>query len=329
MKRAIIVALVLAAVAQQGTSAGGPVEQAPTYRTAATIVPLQVTVLDGTTLVAGLGAQDFAVFEDGVAQEVRFFDSDEVPMDVVLLLDTSSSMTGRMTAVHEAAEAFMKILRQGDRGAVVAFNESLNIVQPLTEDRLAIERAIRSTKPFGGTSLRAAVYVALKEFGKAAPPGTGLRRLAVVVLTDGQDTASIIPFDDVLKLARNTGVNLYTITLRPPRTAATPPEEESPEADFEMRKLAQDTGAAAFFPKDVYEVRDAYSRIASELVAKYALAYAPQDMAPDGRFRRIDVKVVSNGAYQAKARSGYTADGLTRVVPRETAGFAEAVNEAR
>jgi Mg-chelatase subunit ChlD len=99
------------------------------------LVALQVTVLHGSKLVSGLGADDFAIFEDGVPQRVQFFDARKVGLDVTLLLDTSSSMGVRFQPVHESSVEFMKALRPGDRGAVVAFNDAFTVVQPLTDDR--------------------------------------------------------------------------------------------------------------------------------------------------------------------------------------------------
>ena len=129
----------------------------PTFRSTASMVAVNVTVLDGPKLVSGLTQNDFEVYEDGVRQQVRFFESRSVPLDVILLLDTSSSMTDKMNVVHEAARGFMKILRPADRGAVVTFADSVNVVQDLTSDAGAIEAAINSARANGATSLRNAI----------------------------------------------------------------------------------------------------------------------------------------------------------------------------
>ena len=103
------------------------------------MVAVSVTVLDGSKPVSGLTQGDFEVFEDGVQQQVQFFESRSVPLDVILLLDTSSSMGDKIEVVHEAARGFMKGLRPGDRGAVVTFADSVNVMQELTSDTAAID----------------------------------------------------------------------------------------------------------------------------------------------------------------------------------------------
>ena len=206
------IALSMSLAAQQVPSATS--NQAPVFRSGASMVALNVTVFDGARPVSGLCREDFQIFEDGVAQQVTFFESRSVPMDIILLLDTSSSMGDKMETVHRAARGFMKMMRPEDRGAVVAFADSVNIVQPLSFDLQAIEEAIESTRAQGSTSLHNAIYIALKQFGRAAKSDGDVRRQAIAVLSDGEDTASVVSFDDVLALARKSGVNIYTIGLQ-------------------------------------------------------------------------------------------------------------------
>ena len=135
------------------------------------MVAVNVTVLDGRKPVSGLSRGDFEVFEDGVQQQVQFFESRSVPLDVILLLDTSSSMGDKIEVVHEVARAFMKGLRPGDRGAVVTFADTVNVVQDLTSDLAAIESRHQWGTGKGATALRTAIYVALKQFGRSASAG--------------------------------------------------------------------------------------------------------------------------------------------------------------
>ena len=119
--------------------------------------------------MTGLKPSDFAVYEDGVQQEIRFFEASAVPVDLIVLIDASSSMSDKMDVVHEAAIGFLKTLRDGDRGAVIAFGDSVNVLQELTSDRDALERAVVSTQARGDTALNNALYVALREFGRFEP----------------------------------------------------------------------------------------------------------------------------------------------------------------
>src|SRR5262245_770026 len=200
---AIAVATSASLAAQDNSS---PPSQAPVFRSGASMVALNVTVMDGRKLVAGLPREAFEIYEDGVRQDIQFFEARAVPLDVVLLLDTSSSMSDKMEVVHQAARGFMKVLRPIDRGAVVSFADSVNILQEFTSDASAIEAAIDSVHAKGATSLHNAIYIALKHFGRTARTSGDVRRQAIAVLSDGEDTSSMISFEDVLALARQMGV---------------------------------------------------------------------------------------------------------------------------
>jgi Ca-activated chloride channel family protein len=252
---------------------------------------------------------DFAVFEDGIEQEVRFFESSVVPIDLIILLDTSSSMRHRMKLVHHAALGFIKTLRDGDRGAVVAFNNGVDVLEPLTGDRAALESAILSTVAGGATALHNAIYVSLKEFGRRASDTSDVRRQALAVLSDGDDTASLIGFDDVLEVAQKSGVSIYPIALSPEfaleRSASGAPIFS--QSQYSMRKLAQDTGAQAFFPESAHELGAIYREIAEELSNQYSIGYSPRNGRADGRFHRIVVRVTTRPELRPRARTGYVA----------------------
>lgn len=318
----LLTVFLVAAVASLGARQDPPAQasQPPVFRSSASMVAVNVTVLNGPKLVSGLTRGDFEVFEDGVQQQVQFFESHGVPLDVILLLDTSSSMGDKMLVVHEAARGFMKGLRPADRGAVVTFADTVNIVQDLTSDVGAIEAAINQTQAKGSTSLRTAIYVALKQFGQSARATGDVRRQAIAVLSDGEDTTSVVSFDDVMALARKTGVNIYTIGLRSPYADTRVPGQRPgfTEADYGMKKLANETGGQAFFPETVHQLKDVYQSIGGELSTQYSIGYSPSNQRNDGRFRRILVRLISNPAFKLRTRSGYTADtprAIIAVVP--------------
>ena len=292
--------------------------EVPVFRSGANLVPLNITVTDSTKqFVKGLTASDFSVFEDGVAQDVKFFEATETPTDLIVLIDTSSSMSDKMDVVHEAASGFLKAMKQGDRGAVVAFADGVDIVQTLTEDRQLLEQGIRRTVARGATSLHNAIYIALKQFGRGAKQVGDVRRQAIAVLSDGEDTSSLVGFDDVLELARKSGVSIYPIVLQS-RYAATKATNTGQrrfysEAEYSMRILAQETGAQAYFPLQIFELKGIYASIAQELSSQYSLAYSPNNGRADGRFRKILVRVLSRPDLKLRTRTGYTAD-LPRAV---------------
>jgi VWFA-related protein len=315
-----VAALVLSgspALAQQSA------EPSTVFRSGANLVALNVTVTDAKKqFVSGLTQGDFAVYEDGVPQQLRFFEARQVPLDLIVLIDTSSSMRDKMSVVHEAAVGFLKTMRPVDRGAVVAFNDGVDVLQELTSDLPALEQAVQSTQARGSTSLHNALYIALKQFGRAARVEGDLRRQAIAVLSDGEDTSSLISFDDVLALARKSGVGIYTIALHSKyagaRNGAPSSQRYFSTADFSMKSLAQETGAQSFFPVEVSELKGIYASIAQELASQYSIAYSPANSRPDGRYRRIVVRVTERPELQLRTRSGYTAE-----VVRTAASFNE------
>jgi Ca-activated chloride channel homolog len=310
----IAVLLVTAtAYAQAPAPSEAPRPQAgPVFRSGASLVALNVTVTDGKRLVSGLKADDFSVYEDGVLQPVQFFESRNVPIDLIILIDTSASMSDKMPVVHEAAIGFLKTLRNEDRGAIVTFGDNVNIAQPLTPDHARLEQAIAEAQAHGSTALNNALYVAMKQFARAAAQSGEVRRQAIAVLSDGEDTSSVIGFDDVLAMARKSGINIYTICLQNKYSVSRPDASRKyfSESDFAMKTLAQETGAQAFFPQAVQELKGIYAAISDELENQYSIGYSPTNWHPDGRFRRIVVKVNEHPELRPRARLGYTAEAL-------------------
>jgi VWFA-related protein len=313
---ALLLVMFSTLTAQEPSSSGtDSTTQVPrVFRSAANLVPLAVTVTDpNKQFVKGLTVGDFAVFEDGVQQQVQFFEASEVPLDLIILLDTSSSMSDKMDVVHEAAVGFLKTLRSSDRGAVVAFADGVDVMQQLTTDRQALEQAVRRTTARGATALNNAIYISLKQFARAGKPDGDVRRQAIAVLSDGEDTSSLVNFDDVLALARKSGVSIYPIALQSKYAAArlvsTGQRRFYSESEYAMRTLAQETGAQAFFPLQIFELKAIYGAIAQELSSQYSLAYAPANTRLDGRFRRIMVRVASRPELRLRTRTGYTPEG--------------------
>ena len=295
------------------TVAPMPAEQRPVFKSSASLVALNVTVVDQQQrFVGGLSADDFAVFEDGVRQDVRFFETRQTPIDLIVLIDSSSSMRPRMEMVHQAALGFVRTLRDGDRGAVITFDDNVDVVQPLTSDHAQLESAIRGTTARGGTALHNALYIALKQFGRPARGTPEVRRQALAVLSDGNDTSSLISFEDVQEVARRTGVSVYPISLA--GSAAEYDGQGRGEAfsksQFALRQLAKDTGAQAFFPQAIHELDNIYESIARELASQYSIGYSPSNAAADGRFRRILVRLMSRPECRLRARAGYIAEGI-------------------
>lgn len=285
----------------------------PAFATSTSLVALNVSVLDKQSrYVSGLQPTDFTVLEDGVPQNVEFFESRAVPVDLIVLLDASASMGDKLPVVREAATGFLKSLRDGDRGAVVSFNDSVKVLQPLTSDRAALERAIQTSGANGSTALNNAVYISLKQFGQLAQHNAEVRRQAIAVLTDGDDTASMVTFDDVLALARRSGVSIYMVGLQSQYAVQQLGDTRrrfQTESDYALRTLARETGAQAFFPSQVTQLKGIYSSIAEELANQYSIGYVPANTSAASAFRRITVRLLSRPELTLRTRLGYTSGG--------------------
>jgi Ca-activated chloride channel family protein len=284
--------------------------QSATFKSGVDMVPLTVTVTDRAgKYVSGLTGNDFAVFEDGVAQSLSFFACDEVPVDVALVLDTSSSMRADLPLVQSAANGLVRKLRASDRGAVVEVKDFAGIPQPFTSDRASIERAILGLRTSGSTALYDGLYVVLKEFERERRATLQVRRQALVLLSDGLDNKSHLAFEDVMDLARRVDVNIYVIALRGdvPLTARAQLDGSILQAEYTMGAVARESGGRTFFPKSALELPGIYTAIAQELASQYELGYMPARPGGDGAFRRVVVRVSPPTNGVARTRSGYYA----------------------
>jgi VWFA-related protein len=293
-------------------------DSVPLFRTGVDLVALNVVVTDSRQKpVAGLNAQNFAVFEDGVQQDVSFFAASAVPLDLALLLDTSASMMDKMNTMQQAAVGFASSLHPGDRISIVDVKDTVKVLHPLDEDVDGAKTAIRGTIARGGTALYNGLYTTLRQLAKQRREAGDVRRQAIAVLSDGDDTASLVTFDDVMEAAKEAGVAIYTITLRSPidlKDAETGRRYFS-SSEFSMKAFAQETGAQAFFPESINELAGVYDSIATELASQYAIGYTSKNLKHDGSYRRVLVRVDMPGA-RTRTRSGYTsarAERVTRV----------------
>jgi len=277
-----------------------------TFRSGVDIVSLNVIVTDNhDKFVSGLTQKDFAVFEDGVQQDVSFFAAANVPLDLAILLDMSSSMSGKMATVQEAAVGFASTLRSEDRITVIGIRDSARTLHELDGNVKAACDAIRRTTAGGGTALYNALYTTIKQMQKVHASEGDIRRQAIAVLTDGDDTTSIVSFDDVLGLAKQTGIAIYTIALKSPYPdLPLTTQKYFSESEFAMKSLAQETGARAFAPTDISQLAGVYSVITDELSNQYAIGYTSNNAKQDGSFRRILVRVDEPNV-RTRTRSGY------------------------
>jgi Ca-activated chloride channel family protein len=301
-RRACLGAALVASVALGAVLAA---QTSQVFRAGVELVSLNVTVADNTgRFITDLNQEDFQVFEDGAKQDVTFFTRSQLPIALALLLDTSASMDTKLSTAQEAAIGFARRLRTQDLASVVDFDSRVIILQPFSNDGPALEKAIRDTSAGGSTSLYNAVYIALNEMKKLrARSVEEIRRQAIVVLSDGEDTSSLLPFEEVLELAKRSVTGIYAIGLRSkePRVMSS-----FNEADFVLKSLSQETGGRAFFPRAVSELDAIYSQIADELSSQYTVGYTSKNPRRNGAWRRIVLRVNRPNAIP-RTKQGYYA----------------------
>ncbi len=305
MRRYVVLLSALVIICDGTLSAQQPQDQpTPAFRAGVDVVSLNVTVsdLDGQ-FVTNLDQTNFQVYEDGVQQNVTFFTKTQLPIALAMLIDTSASMDENMAIAQEAAIGFSQRLRPEDLAEIVDFDSRVNILQTFTNDAVELEQAIQQTSAGGSTSLYNAIYISLRELSKAPLRRADVRREAIIVLSDGEDTSSLVTFDEVLEQAKRSETAIYSIGLQSDDSRS---RVGFREADFVLRQLAQETGGRAFFPNEVDELPKIYQEISDELSSQYSVGYISGNPLRNGQWRRIVVRV-DRESIEARAKQGYYA----------------------
>ncbi len=297
-------------------------EMAITLEATEVIVPVTVRDRYGH-LIRGLSRYDFAIYEDGVRQEITDFSVGTVPVNVVLLIDVSGSVATEINDIRLSALAFLEALGPKDRVAIIRFNHKVEEVLDWEMDKRRVQRALFQLPAVGNTAFYKALYVAANKL--RAVEG----RRAILLFTDGVDTyegPDQKTFEEALEAVRRADVIVYVISktkairafLKGERSPFIfrPLDPSDPyiqlylrvldRAEEQLIELAEKTGGRIYFPLDQSELKEAYGQIAEELSTQYILRYVPKNTARDGRFRRIRV-MTGNPAYIAIAREGYYA----------------------
>lgn len=290
MKRCPRCSPILVAVLAAGALSLSVLAQRPAFRAGIDIVSLNVTVVDGQgRYVLDLGEPDFQIFEDGVKQDLTFFTRRQQKLALSLLLDSSASMEDKLPLLQGAATNFVHKMKPEDIAQVIDFDSRVEIRQGFTSNQKDLESAVMQTVAGGSTSLHNAIYISLKEMRKLqSDTDEDVRRQALIVFSDGEDTSSLISFDEVLDLAKRSQTSIYTIGLRGNDSQT----RGFREAEFVMRQLASETGGRAFFPNKAEELNGVYGTIADELASQYTIGYSSRNIRRDGAWRRLVVQVM-------------------------------------
>jgi Ca-activated chloride channel homolog len=291
----------LAATSQQ--SQAGSQQQPPgssqKIRVSTESVPVYVTVTDSDKrLVPDLVLDDFEVLDNGKPQVVNVFENRPVPITVVVMIDTSGSMTAALDLVKDGAEQFLLRMLPEDRGQVGEFSDKIKFHPgSFIDSRDRLIYLLKNDLDFGYPTR---LYDAVDESLARLEPEDG--RKVVLVFTDGDDTASKIGVGKVMDRAREKDVMVYAIGLVNEYLNGQQRVRTSP--DRGLKKLAEDTGGGYFELKRTADLGATFTRVAQELHSQYVLGFSPEGL--DGKVHKLDVRVKKSGM-SARARKTYVA----------------------
>ena len=305
---AIAGAIALSLLPAEAPAETGTKRALPTFSSTVDVVNLNVSVSDGRDRhITGLAAGDFRIFEDGVPQQLCLFTQERLPISLAILVDSSLSMQPNLPAVKTAAMRLVRALGPEDQAEIIQFNHKFTVLQDFTNDQAKLEAAVRGIAADGATGVYNALYFTLKD-PRFRRKSDDMTRQAVVVLSDGEDTSSLVSDDQVLELARKGNVTIFAISLRPPRTSTF--DTEAPDrAAFFLTALARETGGRSYFPAGLAQIDGVYDRIADELRTQYALGYVSSNPMRDGKWRRIAIET-AQGNLMLRHKQGYYAGAL-------------------
>jgi VWFA-related protein len=269
------------------------------FSTETRLVQLPVTVSDKSgRLVTNLPQSAFQVYENGALQTIKLFKREDVPISLGLIIDNSGSMREKRAGVESAALTLVKDSNKQDEVFVVNFNDEAYLDADFTNDISVMEQGLTKIDSRGGTAMRDAIRMSidhLKDKGKRD-------KKVILVVTDGNDNASNMGLEALVRLAQQDDVLVYAIGLLT--------EEEKREANKAKRALnllVDSTGGTVYYPKEVSEVEKIAHQVAYDIRNQYTIGYTPSNLALDGTFRAIKVTVKASGNPVARTRSGYYA----------------------
>lgn len=284
-------------------------------------VRLPVTVNDKKKkkdLVSGLTRGDFAVFEDGVQQEVTFFSDEKTnpPVYVGVLMDTSPSAAGKLKFSKEAAKNFIYTVTRlrKDKAAFMTFDHEVNLRQDFTDKLDLLDKSVDKVTKIGSQT---ALYDAVWQFSDEKLRNAPGRRV-IVVITDGDDTFSRAELKDAIDIAQRTETTIFAISTKAGFLGSVPGVDAGTvrdKGDKYLSQLCEETGGEVFFTGDMVELERAFMKISQELRSQYIITYRPVNQNYDGRERKVEVRFTDKNKdkdYRIRAKKSYRAikDGL-------------------
>ena len=271
-----------------------------TFRSGVDVTGITVAVrdMDGH-LVQDLTRDDFEIYEDGEKQPLTQFTQERVPVSLGVLLDISDSMFGRRIAdARTAVDRFLfEQLDHEDEFFILAFNHRPHVLTQWTQLPAVVREALDSIKPTGGTAVYDAVLSSMPLVAKR-----NKERGALLIVSDGADTASTATFKDVQAALRRSQAFVYAIAIDSPERRAI----NSAVNPTTLREITNESGGRTEVVQSTSQIADAAAAIADELNHQYVMGFSPAH-PPDGKFHTLRVRA-KNGAYKVQARRGYVAD---------------------
>jgi len=291
-----------------------------------TEVLLPVTVRDQSgQIVTGLSRKDFRVLEDGLEQPLSDLSLRQVPVDVVLMVDTSSSVAGNLDDFRRAADGFAQHLAPDDRVSLIQFDDRVRLLQDWTSSRVQFHRSLNRVVPGMFTRFNDAIVLAAHEQFQRADA-----RRAIIILTDGIDSGRGSSFAAAARAALEGQVTVYVVGNNEIERAKKQTElskllsasdasvrfnhlriddlklglEALDSSERNLVDLTNATGGRLYRPTSFDHLEQTYAEVASELRHQYAIYYKPTNKTRDGRFRRVNVQTIE-GRYRVSARAGY------------------------
>ncbi|MFZ0318088.1 MAG: VWA domain-containing protein [Candidatus Sulfotelmatobacter sp.] len=288
---------------QSPESSGSENAEIPKIRVGTNEVNVVFTVTDKHgKRITDLKQADFRIVDDNKpVAEVRSFHSEtNLPLQVGLLIDASSSVRDRFMFEQESAIEFLNqtVRKHYDQAFVVGFDVTPEVTQEFTDDTEKLAHGVRELRPGGGTAMYDALYYACRD-KLLKQPHNGPTRRAIVLLSDGEDNQSHVTREEAIEMAQRAEAIIYTISTNVSGTKGA--------GDKVLERIADATGGRAFFPFQIRDVTNAFAEIQEELRSQYAVSYRPADFKSDGHFRTIEIVANDRKNFRVRARRGYYA----------------------
>ena len=280
-------------------------DRAVDLRVDTTLVLIPVAVTDPMSrFVTALERENFQIYEEKIEQQISQFSSEDAPLSIGVVFDTSGSMGSKLTRSRQAVVQFMKSANPQDEFFLIVFSDRPEMVQGFTKEAEEIQNRLTFIRPKGRTALLDAVYMAMSQMKKARNP-----RKAILIISDGGDNSSRYTETEVKNAVREADVQVYAIGIFESAGARGRTIEEWNGPGL-LTEIAEQTGGRSFAVDNLAELPDVAAKIGIELRNEYVLGYSPKNLARDGKYRHLQVKLVKTAGLpplKAMFRTGYYA----------------------